>query len=529
MEPMFTVTMADPLSLLRQYTITKKEIIERGNEIIFGEFSWPKNTKTNYLTYESGKEGTEKKYYTLESLIFFLKHVQLTHPVYVRQAAAENIPSVRRPDRKDLLAYLNGETTTSAAIDKSTPLEIPIQVKRTSEVGPDSGSPKKLKFEETQVQQVKEQLAARLDTPKEASVTVDNIKSLSEALPPETIAAIIVKRIANKRKTIKENDDVHMNSYLQVMVDMDVYNSRDILSRERQWRTRTVILQSNGKIFAKDIFNILQKLNYKITRGVETKAKSPTAPEPFSTPQVIPIRLIQQPAVYNRYVQEKFVKRDDDTEGFKINTMGTYHNMPAKIITEGEGSNPSTESVPKASSSTSVSEQGVKKSKSSNRTPIIIIPNSNSSLITMYNVNEIFGRLKYVTNEEQKAAGVQKKNQIIFQRPKKDGSTVAYQIVDNVQKLSSADWNRVVGVFVLGPVWQFKGWPFDGNPVDIFSRIKAFHIKYDDMKLDANVAGWSVNVIELSRTKRHSDRAAIIKFWETLDHHIAKNKSFLKF
>lgn len=477
-----------------------------------------------YFNYRSGKEGTEKKYYTLESLIFFLKHVQLTHPVYVRQAAAENIPSVRRPDRKDLLAYLNGETTTSAAIDKSTPLEIPIQVKRTSGVGLESGSPKKLKFEEAQVQQVKEQLAARLDTPKEASVTVDNIKSLSEALLPETIAAIIVKRIANKRKTIKENDDIHMNSYLQVMVDIDVYNSRDILSRERQRRTRNAILQSTGKIFAKDIFNILQKLNSKITRDVETKATSP-----FSTPQVTPIRLIQQPAIYNRYVQEKFVKRDDDTEGFKINTMGTYHNMPAKIITEGEGSKPSKESLLKQNSSTSVPEQGVKKNKSSNRTPIIIIPNSNSSLITMYNVNEIFGRLKYVTNEEQKAAGVQKKNQIIFQRPKKDGSTVAYQIVDNVQKLSNADWNRVVGVFVLGPVWQFKGWPFDGNPVNIFSTIKAFHIKYDDMKLDANVARWSVSVIELSRTKRHFDRAAIIKFWETLDQHIAKNKPFLKF
>ena len=43
--------MADPLSLLRQYNVNKKEIIERENQIIFGEFSWPKNVKTNYLTY----------------------------------------------------------------------------------------------------------------------------------------------------------------------------------------------------------------------------------------------------------------------------------------------------------------------------------------------------------------------------------------------------------------------------------------------------------------------------------------------
>lgn len=43
--------MADPLSLLRQYNVNKKEIIERENQIIFGEFSWPKNVKTNYLMY----------------------------------------------------------------------------------------------------------------------------------------------------------------------------------------------------------------------------------------------------------------------------------------------------------------------------------------------------------------------------------------------------------------------------------------------------------------------------------------------
>lgn len=32
--------------------------------------------------------------------------------------------------------------------------------------------------------------------------------------------------------------------------------------------------------------------------------------------------------------------------------------------------------------------------------------------------------------------------------------------------------DRVVAVFVQGPAWQFKGWPWDGNPVDIFSRSK---------------------------------------------------------
>lgn len=39
------------------------------------------------LYYSSGKDGTPKEYYTLECLLFILKNISLTHPVYVRQAA----------------------------------------------------------------------------------------------------------------------------------------------------------------------------------------------------------------------------------------------------------------------------------------------------------------------------------------------------------------------------------------------------------------------------------------------------------
>ena len=63
-----------------------------------------------------------------------------------------------------------------ASIDKSAPLEIPNQVKRSSEYELTENVFKKPRMEENQVQKVKEQLAARLDAPKEASVTVDNIK-----------------------------------------------------------------------------------------------------------------------------------------------------------------------------------------------------------------------------------------------------------------------------------------------------------------------------------------------------------------
>lgn len=102
---------------------------------------------------------------------------------------------MRRPDRKELLAYLNGETASCPAIDKSAPLELPTQVsfiwtmeisvynnvhflkvKRSADFTDYESTAKKPRFEDPDVQKFKEQLAARLNTPKESSVTFDNIK-----------------------------------------------------------------------------------------------------------------------------------------------------------------------------------------------------------------------------------------------------------------------------------------------------------------------------------------------------------------
>jgi Paf1 complex subunit CDC73 N-terminal len=74
------------------------------------------------------------------------------------------------------------------------------------------------------------------------------IRSLSEAMSVEKIAAIKAKRLAKKRTTIKGMDDKGLESDLRVIIDFDVDVTKDIVSRERQWRTRTTILQSSGKV-----------------------------------------------------------------------------------------------------------------------------------------------------------------------------------------------------------------------------------------------------------------------------------------
>uniref|UniRef100_A0A8C7MG11 Parafibromin n=1 Tax=Oncorhynchus kisutch TaxID=8019 RepID=A0A8C7MG11_ONCKI len=404
--------MADVLSVLRLYNIQKKEIVAKGDEVIFGEFSWPKNVKTNYVIWGTGKEGQPKEYYTLDSILFLLNNVHLPHPSYVRRAATENIPVVRRPDRKGLLSYLNGESSTSTSIDRSAPIEIGLQ-------RPTQGT------DEERVRLDKERLAARLEGHKEGIVQTDQIRSLSEAMSVEKIAAIKAKIMAKKRSTIKTDLDEDITLKQRSFVDAEVDVTRDIVSRERVWRTRTTILQSTGKVRV-----------------------SQARPPPNQ--------------------------------------------------------------------------------KKGSRTPIVIIPAATTSLITMLNAKDLLQDLKFVTPEEKKKQGIQRDNEVLLQRRKDQiqpggatlSVTVPYRVIDQPLKLAPQDWDRVVAVFVQGPAWQFKGWPWllpDGSPVDIFAKIRAFHLKYDEQKMDPNVQKWDVTVLELSHHKRHLDRPMFLKFWETLD------------
>lgn len=79
---------------------------------------------------------------------------------------------------------------------------------------------------------------------------------------------------------------------------------------------------------------------------------------------------------------------------------------------------------------------------------------------------------RYVSTEEKRQAGEKRANEVLLQRRKDGNTTVPYRVIDNPGKLSSSDWERVVAVFVMGPAWQFKGWPYNGNPVEIFSKSK---------------------------------------------------------
>lgn len=569
--------MADPLSQLRQFHMNKKEIKELNGYIIFGDHGWPKNVPTNYLMYSSGENNsTASRYYTLECLLYFLKNVDVAHQHYVRQAGAMNLPAVNRPDRKNLLAHLKGELN-SPSVDRNAPiptLRLPLSdilKKSTNQPSASHVSANRSADDSStvirtdEVHRMREIFAANLDestSRRSATITATETRDHTETdgsaaiteLGAENLAAMRAKRMAVKRTTIVDPDlesglpgvartgtqPNHGSREAELLIAMDSDPFKLIKSKEKIWRTRSTILQAQSKDFSKTVLPLVQSVA-KIDEPVK-RHSMPPVPDDLqmypqhnqpTQPQAIPRNS------YNRYDQERFVKLDI---GVEIDTKKSFVSGVSSSLQYGNNNTsaadaqsrnvPSQQPQPQDTHQSHMHQSNINRSmpvkrplKKVSRVPIIIIPATSTSIITMHNASPILQDLTYVDSNVNKT----RESEILIQRRKPDGTHAAYKVMDNPVKLDRDDWNRVVAVFVQGPAWQFKGWPWGGSPVEIFARIKAFHLKWDESRLDDNIAKWNVQILELSRNKRHLDKASLLKFWASLDTYMTKFKTYLKF
>ena len=78
-----------------------------------------------------------------------------------------------------------------------------------------------------------------------------------------------------------------------------IFRTKEILSRERKWRTRTTILQSNGKVFTKNVMAILASVRAR-EEGHFAKPQVPGQPTKPGMQSTVP----RQPLPgYNRSVK----------------------------------------------------------------------------------------------------------------------------------------------------------------------------------------------------------------------------------
>ncbi|CAJ0946281.1 unnamed protein product, partial [Mesorhabditis belari] len=515
--------MADPLKVLRDYAQGKRGFkeITQGDEsfYLFDDIAYEKNTKTNLCVY-----GKENDYYTLESLYFIWERREIPHPAYVKEAAGKGIRAVTRPDRRDLLDYLRGERAEPPTnFDRLAQAATPIPVSRFQEFEPERKRQKLDTAAPGIAPRIEELL--REDGPSTATEDETNLRALSDNLTADKIAALRKKKQNHqKRTTTAALDDIEMTT---IPTEPTTQRDPELLKRERVWRTRNNCLEAQQKHFS-SVLQLLQGIKMREETEARNKALGINTQAQQQAKQD-PNRLKRGQVGYSRYDQEQFNK---DEVGFDADLTfvgANLKNMPDKKAVTGV---PLAPRGAKQSSSPVVSSttDGNTLKKRTSRTPIIIIPAStnSNSIISMYNVREVLQDMTFVTTEKKKLEG-KRENEVLVQR-RKGGQTVPYRVVDTPQRLTSEEWDRVVAVFALGPTWQFKGWPrWNGNPAEIFANVAGFHLTYDNLQVDQNVARWSVKVIALSRDKRHLDRARLQVFWDILDRHIAMNRPQLRF
>ncbi|KAJ3200957.1 hypothetical protein HDU67_001691, partial [Dinochytrium kinnereticum] len=138
--------------------------------------------------------------------------------------------------------------------------------------------------------------------------------------------------------------------------------------------------------------------------------------------------------------------------------------------------------------------KGVVKPSSGGKIPIIMVPAASQSNLTLYNVKSFLVDYKYVPTEEFLSKGEPKPPMVVLERkasalPVQGPKT--FHVYDSIDKLKSEDWERIVAVFATGQEWQFKNWKF-GAPVNIFSKVLGFSLKFQDEPLNAKVKAWNV-------------------------------------
>ena len=127
-----------------------------------------------------------------------------------------------------------------------------------------------------------------------------------------------------------------------------------------------------------------------------------------------------QIAGYSRFDQERFGGKEE-TLRFRIDTMGLYHDMSLKSVMEGAASKKGPQiaklsrAVTKPPVVSSREDSSKKPAKRVSRTPIIIIPASTTSLITLYNAKDILQDLKFVSTNQKKSEGMKQDNEVLIQ------------------------------------------------------------------------------------------------------------------
>ncbi|KAJ1721518.1 accessory factor associated with RNA polymerase II [Coemansia erecta] len=156
--------------------------------------------------------------------------------------------------------------------------------------------------------------------------------------------------------------------------------------------------------------------------------------------------------------------------------------------------------------------------------PIIIVPAATTAMINMYNIEDLLKDHHFSDGRAIMEKGEAKPREIFIEHTlSRSDQRLRFRVVDSVQDFTEADWNSLVCVFAQGVGWQFKNWIWK-TPESIFQNTLGFYPKYSDEKPKDAIKTWGISVLNIERTKRHMDKAAVVGMWSSIEQHIATKK-----
>lgn len=512
----------EPLRLLRECGMAGKLPGIEGDCYVFGERRLPKRTLTAW------RSKISNKYLPLILLERCLRHRNQAPGAYVRLAMdAECNEFVSSVERQQVLAYLTGSAATADQIQPAGVPSASLPLQEVSDLAVEAAAAVANSRAADSMQELRKRHAQQLEAaaahgaragilPAEAAVRQGGEEG---GLTAEKLLELRSKARLNKRQTIA---GVGMGEQLEGAVAVGAGAPGATMDPRLEEYDREA----------------LKRLGEKEVRVADRNSVLRWPGRDFGF-------ALNHYSEMRRHEIERESANDDGSYGKKRSRSG------AGVGSGGENRDrhvplppPGTafSSVVSAAAATSSSSRGPQpggasgglraagsgKPRSASAPAIIIVPNTPTAMVTLYNAKELLDEGIYTPSLVVKERGGKKPTNVKVERTLHNGHRMVYEMIDNPMRLSRQDWERVVCVLVQGVNWQFKGWPAPwDSPVTLFQRVLGVYLKYDDVKLENAVTKWRVKVLDVSKHRRHLDQGASKELWRQLDEFMLVHKSYL--
>jgi len=506
--------MDDILEQFKTFVKNKKPILNENNKrIILGEFQYAIDTKVKYQT----------STITVGQLWFCLKTIKEDQGTYLKLCKEQKIDAVPIPTRLGLKTLFNIDDTSLFQTTSGASLDASSEKKRDSESafeeGAESSNRKRLKpFESTLLSSEREFGEKEKESKQQFISFLSNILQ-SEDTDSKDLDAYIPYLEYDRTQVINYVNSKEIpfsNRITQTQIEKEYVDKKNNSSTHQTQHHK----QSFFTTYLENIQRCKRHLvQHKKDEERKRKEKEKKEKEEGYNQANVKLNL----AVKGKFSEENVWQAamgDDavedllqiDTRGSNIVPLGNDDITPAASVSSDTFASSGN------GSSSQADRKGDKNKPSKKSLPIILLPPGRSSLLTLFNVKDFLQKGTFVSTEQKKeSAQGAKPKEVVIKHPK---TGQQYLVLDTTKNMSKSDWDRVVAIFTIGQVWQFKdsnNW-FATEPAVIFDRKKGFALVYENEALNPNVQNWNVEKLYISRveSKRHTDSTVARKFWSAI-------------